>query len=401
MQPERALSYLVLEPTGPLNTLSPLYLREHGCVKPEKPSRPTSRWVRMLSPFALVVGSTGLALLVAEGALRTFDPQIFPRTPAGLFTERPDGFRVLSPGFSGTISRAEFDAPVRIGSFGVRGEGPGPRTDSTFRILTLGDSQTFGFGVLDDQTYSVHLERILGTRFPSLDVEVVNAGVPGYGTVDEVIWLRERAHEVDPDLIVSQFLSVNDFKINRASPFTAELLGDADDGAMESSGGSRSNGARSLASRIVEGIHAAKNRSHAATLITEGLSYIAMRMGLLGGVAAMWGEDFTPEDAEKTRALLVLLAREAQALDVPIVLVYTTGKAQVIAGDGSGLPSKAVVSGAASDAGVPWIDMTDALRSRSDRQELYFMRDGHWTATGHRAVAEVLADRLGEMGLMR
>lgn len=360
-----------------------------------------SRWIRILGLLALIFGSTVVALLGSEIALRTFDPQVFPRIPAGLFTDRADGFRILTPSFTGTISRAEFHAPVSIGEFGVRGDGPGPRAESTFRILALGDSQTFGFGVLDDETYSVQLESILGHRFTDLDVEVINAGAPGYGTVDELIWLRERGREVDPDLIVSQFLSVNDFMINRASPFTADLLGHADGDAVDSNnGGTWRNGPSSLMSRLVEGIHAAKDRSHVVTLISEGLSYIGMRMGWLGGVAAMWGEDFTPEDAEITKELLVLLAEEATAMDVPIVLVYTTGKAQVIAGDGWELPSEAVLSGAATEASVPWINMTEELRSRSDRQDLYFVRDGHWTATGHRAVAEVLANELVEMGLV-
>jgi hypothetical protein len=114
----------------------------------------------------------------------------------------------------------------------------------------------------------------------------------------------------------------------------------------------------------------------------------------------MWGEDFTPEDADLTRRLLVLLAREAQSMEVPVVLVYTTGKAQVIAGDGSPLPSAAVLAAAAEEAGVPWIDMTRKLRAREDRQELYFVRDGHWSAAGHRAVAEVLADRLDDLGVL-
>jgi hypothetical protein len=88
-------------------------------------------------------------------------------------------------------------------------------------------------------------------------------------------------------------------------------------------------------------------------------------------------------------------------MGVPLVLVYTTGKAQVIAGDGAALPSAGVMASAASESGVPWIDMTAELRKRPDRQELYFIRDGHWTAAGQRAVAEVLAERLPEMAWSR
>jgi len=371
-------------------------------------------WIRFGAPLLLLVASTAVALGLAEVGMRLLNPQIFPVTPRGLFTERADGFRVLTPGFEGTISRAEFHAPVRISDFGVRGPGPSPRDERTFRVLALGDSQTFGFGVLDDETYSVHLRDLLASRYPDRDVEVINAGAPGYGTVDEVIWLRERGHEVDPDLILVQFLSVNDFRINRSSPLAARVL-EGGEGTSGDAGGTgdamqaefparvpaqEQAHRESLASRAIGWIHGLKKRSHVATLISETGSYVGMRLGLLGGVAAMWGEDFTPEDADRTRRLLVMLAREAQAMEVPLVLLYTTGKAQVIAGDGSPLPSAAVMAAAAEEAGVPWIDMTRKFRARDDRQELYFVRDGHWSAAGHRAVAEVLAERLPELGVL-
>lgn len=351
-----------------------------------------------------------MALGLAEIGMRVLKPQVFPSTPRGLFTDRPDGFRVLTPGFEGTVSRAEFHTPVRISEFGVRGPGPEPRRENTLRILALGDSQTFGFGVLDHETYAVHLRNLLASRYPERHVEVINAGVPGYGTVDEVIWLRERGREVDPDLILAQFLSVNDFLINRGSPFAERVLGGEARRGGEDEGGppnvqphvpaAAGISREALTARAVRWIHTIKSRSHVITLVSESASYLGMRLGLLGGLAAMWGEDFTSEDADRTRQLLILLAQEAQVMGVPVVLVYTTGKAQVIAGDGSPLPSAAVMAAAAAEAGVPWIDMTRKLRARDDRQGLYFIRDGHWTANGHRAVAEILADRLPELGLL-
>jgi len=363
-----------------------------------------SRWVRLFAPALLLVLSTAAALGLAELTLRLLNPQIFPTTPGGLFTNLDDGFRVLTPGFQGTISRAEFNAPVQISDFGVRGPGPGPRRANTFRLLLLGDSQTFGFGVLDHETYPARLQELLADKYPDLDIQVVNAGVPGYGTVDELEWLRRRGAEVDPDLIMSQFLSVNDFDINRTSPLAASVLAESalpETPAMaDAEPVAAEPGRPSVSARIVDSIQSMKRRSHVITLVSESASYIGMRMGLLGGVAAMWGEDFTPEDADLTTRLLVLLARQAEAMEVPVVLLYTTGKAQVIAGEGEPLPSAAVVAAAAAKADVPWIDMLTELRARSDRQELYFVRDGHWTAAGHQAVAEVLAERLPALGVL-
>jgi lysophospholipase L1-like esterase len=350
-------------------------------------------------PLLLVALSTVVAVGIAEVALRLIRPQVFPTIPAGLFTDDPAGFRELTPRFRGTISRAEFSAPVGISEFGVRGPGPRPRQPNTRRLLLMGDSQTFGFGVLDHETYAVRLQELLAAAYPESDIQVVNAGVPGYGTVDHILWLRKHGQEVDPDLVVVQFLSVNDFKINRGSAHVRALL---DSGAAPAAGGAlpKANQTTTLSGRIVGAIHSLKRKSHVMTLISESLSYAGMRLGLLGGVEAMWGEDFTASDSAQTRSLIALLAAEAKAMGIPVVFLYTTGKAQVIAGDGSPLRSAAVMASAASDAGVPWIDMTAELRKRPDRQRLYFVRDGHWTAAGHRAVAEVLVQRLPSLGLM-
>ncbi len=80
---------------------------------------------------------------------------------------------------------------------------------------------------------------------------------------------------------------------------------------------------------------------------------------------------------------------------VPVVLVDTTGRAQVIADDGTPLPTAA-----AAEVGVLWIDMTRKLRGREGRQVRYFIRDGDWAVTGHRAVTQALADRLEELGVL-
>lgn len=348
----------------------------------------------------LLVSLASLGMVAVEVGLRVFHPQIFPMLPPGLVTERPDGIRVLTPGFDGPFTRAEFDTSVQISDFGVRGQPPSPRRANTFRILALGNADTFGFGVNADETYAAQLQDKLSERHPALRVEVVNAGVPGYGTIDELIWLQERGHDVDPDLILVQFLSYSDFATNGDSPLTAKLLDDAVGATVTPAPEPVTGVQPSLPSRVRGAIHALKRHSHLATLASEAGSHILMQLGLPVEASALWGEEFTAVEAERTRRLLVLLASESIGMGTPIVLIYATGKAQVIGRNGLTLPSAQVVAAAAAEAGVPWIDMTEELRHRSDRRRLFFWRDGHWTADGHQAVADVLANQLSALDLI-
>ena len=66
------------------------------------------------------------------------------------------------------------------------------------RILCLGDSCTFGFGVNDDQTYPALLQR----RLPG--VQVINAAVPGYTAYQDRVCLEKLAAR-PPDVVVVAF----------------------------------------------------------------------------------------------------------------------------------------------------------------------------------------------------
>ncbi|MDQ2691184.1 MAG: SGNH/GDSL hydrolase family protein, partial [Chloroflexota bacterium] len=143
----------------------------------------------------LMVSGLLFAMLLAEGYLRLFQPQIFPVHPQGLYTEDPDIGYVLTPGYSGELVRSEFHTSIQIGQSGLRGKDPAPPREDTIRILILGDSQAWGFGVTDSQTFSVQLEEFLSQRFPERDIQVLNAGVPGYGTADQLAFLETRGEE--------------------------------------------------------------------------------------------------------------------------------------------------------------------------------------------------------------
>ena len=101
---------------------------------------------------------------------------------------------------------------VNINSFGLRDHEFSPtKPPGVYRILVLGDSTTFGWGVSLDDTASKILERDLNARpipgYPRF--EVLNAGVGNYDTVQEVTYYKTRGRDFHPDMVILVFF-IND-----------------------------------------------------------------------------------------------------------------------------------------------------------------------------------------------
>lgn len=114
----------------------------------------------------------------------------------------------LRPGFRGRTKRGQ---PVSVNSRGMRsGEIPVPKGNE-YRILSLGESTTFGIEVGDDETYSARLEQLLGMRpGGGRPVRVLNAGVSAWSSTQSLLWLKERGLELAPDMILF-YHEVNDY----------------------------------------------------------------------------------------------------------------------------------------------------------------------------------------------
>ncbi len=79
------------------------------------------------------------------------------------------------------------------------------------RIIALGDSITFGCCTIpSNQTYPFFLEKKLNTM-SSNKVEVVNAGVVGYNTMQEAEFYKEKIKDLKPDFLILQ-VTLNDWQ---------------------------------------------------------------------------------------------------------------------------------------------------------------------------------------------
>lgn len=94
---------------------------------------------------------------------------------------------------------------LSINSKGLRDrEYPLEKPDGIKRILVLGDSFTWGYGVADEQVYTEVLEQRLSA------FEVINTGVSGWGTDQEYLFLVNEGTLYSPDVVVLAFFIMND-----------------------------------------------------------------------------------------------------------------------------------------------------------------------------------------------
>lgn len=93
----------------------------------------------------------------------------------------------------------------------------------TVRVLCLGDSHTMGYEASQDDIYSNIAERYL--RRHGLEAEVMNTGLSGFGTAEELLFLENEGIRYQPDVVVLGFYA-NDFEDNVRCNFF-QLVGDS------------------------------------------------------------------------------------------------------------------------------------------------------------------------------
>jgi lysophospholipase L1-like esterase len=168
--------------------------------KPRQPSPPSPRQKILAIGIGILLAlATGEILLRIVGApevapvrrgrfqLSANPRLVFEPVPGLAYEGTPDGFFEY-PGASNRLGYRDRDHPVA-------------KPPGTYRIVILGDSIAAGYRIPQtEDTFPALLERDL--RAAGLPVEVLNFGVTGYNTQQEVETLRARALAYAPDLVL-------------------------------------------------------------------------------------------------------------------------------------------------------------------------------------------------------
>ncbi|MFQ5350933.1 MAG: SGNH/GDSL hydrolase family protein, partial [Thermoanaerobaculia bacterium] len=111
-------------------------------------------------------------------------------------------------GFVDTALDEESGGPLHWPDFRGR-RGPGGKRPGRFRVLVLGDSFAWGYGVHAADAWPLRLERRLASARPDLDPEVVNWSRTGWNTEQAWRSVQPRLSSLDPDLVILNF-TLND-----------------------------------------------------------------------------------------------------------------------------------------------------------------------------------------------
>ncbi len=165
---------------------------------------------RFLGNIILLITTLSIVLCLAELVLRKFvvsDSVLKHRIP------HPVLGWVLEPNMSYDYHMEEGKIQVAYNSKGFRDvEHTEQKPDRVFRILVLGDSFIEAYSVQHNEAFHKRLEEFSGER--GIDVEVINMGVGGYGTLQEYLLLRDVGQGFDPDLVLLGFYIANDVRNN-------------------------------------------------------------------------------------------------------------------------------------------------------------------------------------------
>jgi hypothetical protein len=148
---------------------------------------------------------------VFEAALRVWGSSEAAPSFQGLFEGDPIiGYR-LKPHARTRFTTSEFDTEIVINGAGVRDdEEIGPKAPNERRVVLLGDSLVLAVQVPFEQTFGEVLERRLNERASPLRYRVINAGVQGYGPIEELLFFRSIASALQPDLVITTVFVGND-----------------------------------------------------------------------------------------------------------------------------------------------------------------------------------------------
>ena len=406
----------------------------------------------------LVLFGILLACFLLEGAARVLGLNPPTGAPASFWQDDERFGWYHTPGAEGYYFNppGEYNAYARVNEAGLIDE---PYTEGkpegVYRILVLGDSFTEGLRVPMDAAFHSVLEQRLNEE--GQKVEVINGGVAGWGTDQQLLFYQEIGRRYDPDLVLVAFFPANDV-MNNTMSLERENFGGVrkpyyllEDGELvlhnypvgsepEEGGGESEKPEATPPSPepSLQALQPALEHSALYRYLTPrlrvaapGLALKLAEWGLIkpgsetrnaaqgpGYIPVAYGVYHVPLEPlweqgwDTTAAILAELKRQVEGDGAALAVVVLPAQEQVVPGAWDltlatfpamqsqtwdlDQPNRRL-AGILDSLGIPYLDLLPVFRA-ADGASLFFPIDRHWNEAGHALAGEALASWLQSLG---
>ncbi|MFN2576320.1 MAG: SGNH/GDSL hydrolase family protein [Pyrinomonadaceae bacterium] len=353
----------------------------------------------------------------------------------------PDDSRgvALRPNAAGTYQR-EGRNYVHINGAGLRDrEHSIVKPANTIRIALLGDSYCEALQLPLEQTFWWLLQRKLEScsQFAGEHVEIINFGVSGYGTGQELITLQQQVWQYSPDIVMLLVTTNNDISDNMRSLKKTDQIpyfyyqGDqlVVDNSFRNSTAFRWRAANRVGGWLRDNLRTIQLLYEIQLLIKTKLNDRRARSQTSGPVAAQTAKPapeitvenmiyLEPRDAmwneawRVTEGLLKEIHNQVIQKGARFILLAGSNPIQVhpdaalrerfqsyVGTDNLFYPNFRLAQ-LADPAGIDFLDLAQPMQTYASEKKVFLhgfgsdLGNGHWNADGHRLAAELIAAKM-------
>ncbi len=283
------------------------------------------------------------------------------------------------------------EAAFQVGAFVVRATGrelPAAWVTGRFRVLCIGDSNTYGLWLDRSDAYPQQLESLWTEEVVQPKAEVINIGIPGMNSSRVVRDFPRFVDAFDPDLVIVM-VGVNDFWTLPFDIGGAEVVGRNVIQRRSLVYKLYYLIARSFDAREIEVVMDAspvdgmRGADHVVRYGDEEFD-----MGFVRAKEGLWG------DAQGLERNLTILAEQAESFGVPLTFMTYPGRWSFYHS------TNPVIVRVGEETDTPVIDLTAVFRPLCPKQDCprYLFPDQHPNVIGYRIVAETIVERLSASG---
>lgn len=335
--------------------------------------------------------------IVIEAGLRAYGEYAGATTFGELFMDDPAVGIRLRPNASIRYTTVEFTTDIHINAQGVRDDEPiGPKGPGEKRVVVLGDSLVLSVQVQAAQTFCERLEARLNSAASGMRWRVINAGVQGYGPVEQWMLFDRVVAGFEPDIVMMVVFVGND-ALEAADAAETLVTGRP---KVVTEPGARQWRRLIRSSVVLQAVRVRwdqlRSRFSLGTPERPLASYLADPPAVVGEGLARSREAFG-RIADRARAIgaapaFVLMPARFQVNDEDY------GNLDAAVRQAGGVLDRQSASRRFADAlgplGVPMIDLQPLLAREPEPSGLFFQRNVHLTPRGHEVVAATLFDFL-------